>query len=120
MAPTQGHRGLVAWQKAMALAEAVYPAVWSFPDWERYGLVSRVARAAVSVPANIAGEHGRAGSREFANVLSIAPGSFAERETVVELAQHLGCVPATTAATILGRADEVGRMLTVLRNRLRE
>jgi four helix bundle protein len=47
-------RDLVAWQKAMDLVAAIYRCTRSFPDEERFGLVSQLRRAAVSIPSNIA------------------------------------------------------------------
>jgi hypothetical protein len=40
------YRHLVAWQKAMDLAEAVYLQTSEFPLEERYGLISQMRRAA--------------------------------------------------------------------------
>jgi four helix bundle protein len=45
---------LVAWQRAMDLAERVLRLTDGFPVRERYGLAAQARRAAISVAANIA------------------------------------------------------------------
>jgi hypothetical protein len=52
-------RDLVAWQKAMVVAETVYRMTVDFPSEEKYGLTSQMRRAAVSIVSNIAEGHSR-------------------------------------------------------------
>src|SRR6185503_17377638 len=53
------YRDLRVWQYAMGLVEATYRASDQFPTAERYGLVSQMRRAAVSIASNIAEGHAR-------------------------------------------------------------
>ena len=55
----RSYKDLVAWQKSMDLATAVYRASQGFPKEEIFGLVSQIRHAAVSVPSNIAEGHAR-------------------------------------------------------------
>ena len=50
----QGYKGLIVWQKSMDLVVDVYKGVKDFPDNERYGLISQMKRAVISIPSNIA------------------------------------------------------------------
>ena len=52
--PTKTYEELIVWQKAHQMVLQIYKFTLSFPDNEKYGLVSQIRRAAVSVPANIA------------------------------------------------------------------
>ena len=45
------YRNLEVWQKAMELTMMIYDAADTFPTHERYGLVSQMERAAVSIPS---------------------------------------------------------------------
>lgn len=45
---------LTVWQKSHELALEVYKITKEFPSEERFGLISQMRRAAVSVAANIA------------------------------------------------------------------
>jgi hypothetical protein len=57
--PIRSYRDLRVWQHSMDLAETIYQATKTFPDTERYGLISQLRRAAVSVASNIAEGHAR-------------------------------------------------------------
>ena len=115
----RGHRDLIAWRKAMALAERVYEVCGHFPERERFGLWSQMTRAASAIPANIAEGHGRSGAAEFAQFVSIARGSLSELDTFVELASRLGYLADPERAAISQDIDELIRILTGLARSLR-
>jgi four helix bundle protein len=73
-------RDLLAWQKAVDLADLVYEITGKCPDSERFGLVAQMRRAAVSIPSNIAEgtRHRRPG---YVSRVVIALGEHAELET---------------------------------------
>jgi len=112
---TRGHRGLVAWQKAMELVTEIYRVTRDFPKDELYGLVSQLRRAAVSVPSNLAEGYGRNSRKEFHQFVGVARGSLAEVETQIEIAKNLHYVSQESCSELLSRVDEVGRVLTGLR-----
>ncbi|MBI2678909.1 MAG: four helix bundle protein [Candidatus Koribacter versatilis] len=111
----QGHKDLIAWQKAMDLVVDVYRATKLLPKEETYGLVSQMRRAAVSVPSNLAEGHGRSSKKEFHLFIGNARGSLLEPETQIELSQRLGYLSSSEAKSLLGKTAEVGRILTGLR-----
>jgi four helix bundle protein len=113
------HRDLIAWQKAMDLAESVHRATQHWPKDELYGLRSQVRRAAVSIPANVAEGQGRTGAKEFQHHLSIAYGSLREAETHLLLAQRLGYSDEAVCEALMRQAAEVGRLLLGLMRSLR-
>ncbi|MCD9096638.1 four helix bundle protein [Luteimonas fraxinea] len=84
------HHDLKVWQEAMVLATEIYAATASFPNDERFGLVSQLRRAAVSVPSNIAEGCARASDRELLHFLHVARGSLAELDTQLRLSERLG------------------------------
>ncbi len=88
-APVRTFRDLIAWQRAMELAEAVYQATKRLPDSERFGLSMQLRRAAVSIPSNIAEGHARQARADFLRFLRMARGSVAEVGTQVELSTRL-------------------------------
>jgi len=84
------HHELHVWQESMTLVEMVYKLTEAFPENERYGLISQLRRAAVSVPSNIAEGAARGSDAEFIRFLHIARGSLSEIETQLLIAQRLG------------------------------
>lgn len=59
-----GYRDLLVWQNSMELAERIY-SLTKNPSNERFGLISQMTRAAVSVPSNIEEGHGRNTTGEY-------------------------------------------------------
>ena len=66
------HEKLDVWKESIEMATAVYEATKTFPPDERFGLVSQIRRAGVSIPANIAEGAARQSDKEFCQFLSIA------------------------------------------------
>lgn len=78
------------WQNAQGFVLEVYRLTGSFPQEERFGLVSQFRRAAVSIPANIAEGFRKYGVPDKARFFNIAEGSLEERRYYCILAQDLG------------------------------
>jgi four helix bundle protein len=78
-------RDLIAWQKAMDLADMIYDVTEDFPPREHFGLAYQMRKSAVSIPSNIA-EGSRRKTPGYINHLYIALGSHGELDTQCELA----------------------------------
>ncbi len=76
----QSYRDLIAWQKAIDLADRMYAATESFPKREWFGLAFQLRKSAVSIPSNIA-EGYRRRRAGYAHHLDIALGSHGELDT---------------------------------------
>ena len=101
-------RDLIAWQRAMALAQTVYWATVRMPDVERFGLTNQMRRAAVSVPSNIAEGYARQSTTDYIRYLRVARGSLAELTTQLELATSLDMLPADQQTVdLLNETDRV-------------
>jgi len=109
-----GYRELKVWERAMELAVEVYLATDLMPDSEKYGLVSQMQRAAVSVPSNIAEGHSRSHLGDYLKHLSYARGSLAELETQLEISVRVKRLSRDNASESWRLAQETGRMLTGL------
>ena len=118
MKVTVDFRDLRVWDEAMGLAEAVYQVTGGFPQDERYGLVSQMRRASVSVPSCIAEGNGRAGTKEYLHFLSMAKGSLAELQTQLLLSYRLGFITEESSNAVLQRLNSVSFLLQSLRKAL--
>ena len=114
----QCYRDLLVWQKGIQLAKVIYQLTAKLPSEERYGLISQMRRAAVSVPSNLAEGQARKSTAEFIQFISIAEGSVAELDTQLFLCIELGCLKHTETAAGQELIGELRRMLNALRRSL--
>jgi four helix bundle protein len=111
MASVRSFKELVAWQKAMELAETTYRLTALFPNSELFGLTQQARRAASAVAANIAEGWGRRDRADYLRFLRIARGSLFELQTHMALAERLKFVETQPAAAFALQADECCRVL---------
>lgn len=103
----------------MDLAEETYRVTSGFPKDEVYGLTAQLRRCAVSVPSNIAEGFGRENRGSFTQFLRISQGSLKELETQVLLASRIGYLGDSELKSVMGRAEEMGKMIRGLINSLK-
>src|SRR5215467_10797796 len=113
------YRDLIVWRKAMNLALEIYKLTDRLPDAEKYGLVSQLRRASVSIPSNIAEGKGRATDRDLLQFLACARGSVYELQTQLEIAGALGYASPASVRELTSNAAEVGRLLNGLITKMR-
>jgi four helix bundle protein len=82
-------RELKIWKDSIGLAKTIYNTCSKFPSYEKYGLVSQLQRATVSIAANIAEGSGRNSKDDFKRFLNIATGSAYEVETLLCIAKEV-------------------------------
>ncbi len=112
------YKDLKVWQRGIELSLAIYRLTAGFPVEERFGLVSQLRRAAVSIPSNIAEGYGRGTRKDYKQFLSIARGSTLEVQTQLLIARELGYGTASNLLTAENFAEEVSKMLYSLIRKL--
>jgi len=113
-----GFEKLEVWQKAIALANLVYKATVTFPNEERFGLISQMRRAAVSVSANLAEGSSRWSRVEQARFIEVAYGSLMELLSEAIVAEEQGFLLTADYAQLRTNASEIARMISGLRRSL--
>lgn len=114
------YQDLRVWKLAMQLAGEIYKSTERFPEREKYGLISQLRRAAVSVASNIAEGKGHRSDREFLHFLYHARGSLFEVETQLLLAKQLHYALEKETSEIQQTITATARSLTGLINALEE
>ena len=110
----RSYRDLVVYQVASELKVRVYRSTIGFPAPERYGLVSQMRRAAVSVTANIAEGYRRKTRNEYAQFLMFAHGSCSELDDHFALSKDIGYMPDEVYRELHTLDVKVSRLLTNL------
>ena len=86
------HRKLIIWQKSVEYSVLVYKLTETFPTGEKFGVISQLRRASLSISLNIAEGAGRNHIKEFIQFLGIANGSIAELDTLIEIVLKLNYI----------------------------
>ena len=69
---------LIFWQKSMDSTKSIYLISAEMNSDEKFGLISQIRRASISIPPNIAEGSARNSNKEFSHFLAIALGSAFE------------------------------------------
>ena len=119
MGAVRSYRDLEVWQRGREVVSRVYRVAGELPADERYGLISQMQRAAVSIPANIV-EGWASGTRGlYKRHLAIARGSLAELETLLLLCIDLQYVAANRLADLQDAIESLGRQIDRLQQSLK-
>lgn len=100
---------LEVWKKAHQLVLETYKITRAFPVEEKFGLVSQMRRAAVSIPANIAEGFKKRTLKDKSHFYNISQGSLEELRYYLILSVDLGY--SKDNKDLISLSEEVGRML---------
>jgi four helix bundle protein len=85
----KNYKELNVWKKGIELVKCTYQLAKLFPNEEKFGMISQMTRAAISIPANIAEGSSRNSDKDYARFLQIALGSAFELQTYYILCREL-------------------------------
>ncbi|KKQ95173.1 MAG: S23 ribosomal protein [candidate division CPR2 bacterium GW2011_GWC1_39_9] len=106
--------------KSDQLAHLVYKFTRDFSKEEVYGITSQLRRAVLSVPLNIVEGYARQSSRSFKQFLQIAYGSLKETKYLLHFCSDEGYLNKKDYNDALTLAEEIGKILWVLMNKVKE
>ena len=113
------YRNLNVWNEGRGLVKDIYLWTAKFPKDERFGLVSQMRRASISIISNIAEGAGRRTNAEYKQFLGYAHGSVFELEAQCFVAVDLGFMDEALLPNIADRVDHISRMLIKLKDSLK-
>lgn len=102
---------LHVWMLSKDLCKEIYAVTNKFPDSEKYGLVSQLNRAVVSIPSNIAEGSSRKSNKDFSRFIDISLGSSFEVETQIIIAFELHLIDKLTFEKIENSIQQLQKML---------
>ena len=103
---------LDVYKKSYNLALSVYKFSETLPNDEKYGIVSQMKRASLSIPMNIAEGYGKQStSSELIRFLQMAKGSCNEMTVLLEFSKDLGHLKEEHYQKYYLAYEEVEKML---------
>ncbi len=109
---------LKVWKAGIEVSKTTFQLCRNFPSEEKYGLISQMVRAAVSIPSNIAEGCGRKSNKELNQFLNIALGSSFELETQFIIAKEFGYITQEILDTTCAQINEIQKMIFGLQKSL--
>lgn len=83
------------------------------------GISSRITRAAISIPSNIAEGSSRNSMKDYKRFLEISPGSSFEPETPLLIAEAVNFGPGKERTELLKQTDEEEKMIMSFMSKLK-
>ena len=105
---------LDVWQKSRFLTKEIYSLTRTFPDEERYGLVSQLRRAVISGCSNIAEGSTRQSNKDKARFYELAYGSLIEILNQLIITADLSLIKEETLLSLRPSIEELTRMVNAL------
>ena len=119
MASFRTFEDIDAWKKARELTRRVYAVTAKGVFARDFALRDQIRRAAVSVMSNVAEGHGRGGTKEFLQFLSMALGSANEVSSQLYVALDQGYIDDSEFRLLTELAQETARLIGGLARYLR-
>lgn len=113
---TYSFEKLEAWKLGRELNKQVYRLSKNLPSDERFGIVSQIRRASISVTCNLAEGCGRTKGKEQARFSEIAYGSLMEVLNLLITCNDLDFLPQSDIDTIRPLIDDISRKISALRS----
>lgn len=108
------------YQEIRVFIREIYKLSSTFPEEERFGLISQIKRAAASVLLNIAEGATRKSDAEFNRFLMISIGSVSEIVAVLDIALDQGYINESNHQKILLKCEKIAKQLYGFSRKLRE
>jgi four helix bundle protein len=105
-------------QLSLELLEKIYEVVEKLPEDEKFGLISQLKRASVSVPLNIAEGRASDSDLEFRRFLGIALKSLIEIIACMKVCERLRFLDGVTVSNICNFCDKIEAKIRKFRTTL--
>lgn len=107
---------LNVWTDSKELVKMIYSITRKFPEEERFGLISQLRRASISVSSNLAEGTSRKTNRDKAHFSTLAFSSLMEVLNQVILGNELDFISSTDYSILRAQVEKVSNKLNALRS----
>jgi len=111
---------LKIWQEGIALVGESYKLTRSFPDFEKFNLVSQMNRCAVSIPSNISEGSSKSTNRHFKKYLETSLGSAFEWKTQLIVSFNEQYINSETFKTLENKILQIQKMIGSFMDNLKD
>jgi len=106
---------LLFWDEIRVLVKDIYKITGSFPDDEKFGLISQMRRSSISISSNIAEGTSRVSSKDQAHFSQIAFSSMMELLSQTIVSVDLGYMSQVDQNKIREKIENLSRQINALR-----
>ena len=106
------------WKRGIAFTGGIYILTRDLPDREKFGIISQIRRASVSIPSNIAEGCSRQSEKDFARFVEIALGSAFEVETLLIICQEVNYLQQDEIKAVVDELQVIQKSLNSLYSKL--
>ncbi len=114
------YKDLKFWQLSREFCKKIYTYTTLFPKEEKFGLVSQLRRASISIPSNIAEGASRKSNKDFSRFIEIALGSCYEIETQLIISNDLNFMSDNYCKELQEKLDVIIKMMSKFKSTLKE
>jgi len=106
------YKDLKFWQLGREFCSEIYSITTVFPENEKFGLVSQLRRASVSVVSNIAEGASRKSNKDFSRFLIMALGSCYEIDTQLLISTDLKFISDDEHKLLHAKLESIVKMMS--------
>ena len=105
------YKELEIWKASVKFCPKIYKITATFPDSERFGLISQLTRAVISVPSKIAESSAKSSDKHFLIFLETSLGSCYEIETQLLVSKDLNYIKVNDYEIVIEELSSIVKMI---------
>ena len=112
---TYSFEKLIVWRESIEVVKIIYNLTKKFPSEERFGLISQLRRATVSISSNVAEGTSRQTNKDKAHFTTIAFSSSMEVLNQIIISKELSFISENQYIFVREKLEKITNMLNALR-----
>ena len=113
---TYSFEKLEVWKESIELVKSIYKITGTFPAEEKFGLISQLRRASVSIASNLSEGTSRKTNKDKAHFTTISFSSAMEVLNQLIISKELNFISENDYILVRNKIEKITNMLNALRN----